>query len=154
MLPIRSISYLLPMCCSFPEKCKNSPTTGLGCSTPLNSYCCMKELYLHRGSENFIRMSSLDTSSWNLCIYILNTQDNPFEICAPSVWNVSYIFPKECMDSKWNRPPPKKGYLIWYTHSLCMKLLLNQPPKVYRGVRISDRWAYWVLFHETPAYAL
>ena len=35
MLPIRNISYLLPMCCSFWEKCKNSPKTGLGCSTPL-----------------------------------------------------------------------------------------------------------------------
>ena len=36
MLPIRNISYLLPMCCRFWEKCKNSPKTGLGCSTPLN----------------------------------------------------------------------------------------------------------------------
>ena len=36
MLSIRNISYLLPMCCSFWEKCKNSPKTGLGCSTPLN----------------------------------------------------------------------------------------------------------------------
>ena len=36
MLPIRNISYLLPMCCSFWEKYKNSPKTGLGCSTPLN----------------------------------------------------------------------------------------------------------------------
>ena len=35
MLPIRNISYLLPMCCSFWEKYKNSPKTGLGCSTPL-----------------------------------------------------------------------------------------------------------------------
>ena len=36
MLPIRNISYLLLMCCSFWEKCKNSPKTGLGCSTPLS----------------------------------------------------------------------------------------------------------------------
>ena len=36
MLPIRNISYLLSMCCSFWEKCKNSPKTGLGCSTPLS----------------------------------------------------------------------------------------------------------------------
>ena len=36
MLPIRNISYLLPMCCSFWEKCKNSPKTDLGCSTPLS----------------------------------------------------------------------------------------------------------------------
>ena len=35
MLPIRNISYLLPMCCSFWEKCKNSPKTDLGYSTPL-----------------------------------------------------------------------------------------------------------------------
>ena len=38
MLPIRNISYLLPMCCSFLEKCKNSPKTGLGCSTPLIAF--------------------------------------------------------------------------------------------------------------------
>ena len=38
MLPIRNISYLSPMYCGFWEKCKNSPKTGLGCSTPLNSY--------------------------------------------------------------------------------------------------------------------
>ena len=36
MLPIRNISYLLPMCCSFWEKYINSPKTGLGCSTPLS----------------------------------------------------------------------------------------------------------------------
>ena len=35
MLPIKNISYLLPMCCSFWEKCKNRPKTDLGCSTPL-----------------------------------------------------------------------------------------------------------------------
>ena len=35
MLPIRNISYLLPMCCSFWEKCKSNPKTGLRCSTPL-----------------------------------------------------------------------------------------------------------------------
>ena len=35
MLPIRNISYLLPMCCSFWEKCINSQKSGLGCSTPL-----------------------------------------------------------------------------------------------------------------------
>ena len=40
MLPIRNISYLLPMCCSFWEKCKNSPKTGLGCSTPLRLIAC------------------------------------------------------------------------------------------------------------------
>ena len=34
--PIRNISYLLPMCCSFWEKCINSQKNGLGCSTPLN----------------------------------------------------------------------------------------------------------------------
>ena len=37
MLPIKNISYLLPMCCSFWEKCKNSPKTGMGCSTPLTN---------------------------------------------------------------------------------------------------------------------
>ena len=35
MFPIRNISYLLPMCCSFWEQCINSQKTGLGCSTPL-----------------------------------------------------------------------------------------------------------------------
>ena len=38
ILPIRNISYLLPICCSFWENCKNSPKTDLGCSTPLNVY--------------------------------------------------------------------------------------------------------------------
>ena len=32
---IRNISYLLPMCHSFWEKCINSQKNGLGCSTPL-----------------------------------------------------------------------------------------------------------------------
>ena len=41
MLPIRNMSYLLPMCCSFWEKCKNSPKTGLGCSTPLKHVLCL-----------------------------------------------------------------------------------------------------------------
>ena len=45
MLPIRNISYLLPMCCSFWQKCKNSPKTALGCSTPLSTLC--KTFYLH-----------------------------------------------------------------------------------------------------------
>ena len=35
--PIRNISYLLPMCCSFWEKCINSQKNGLGCSTPLKN---------------------------------------------------------------------------------------------------------------------
>ena len=35
ILSIRNISYLLPMCCSFWEKCINSQKTGQGCSTPL-----------------------------------------------------------------------------------------------------------------------
>ena len=35
MLPIRNISYLSPMCCSFWDKFKNSPKSTLGCSTPL-----------------------------------------------------------------------------------------------------------------------
>ena len=51
MLPIRNISYLLPMCCSFWEKCINSQKTGLGCSTPLsflklNSYLNTKCLFI------------------------------------------------------------------------------------------------------------
>ena len=37
MLPIRNISYLLPMCCSFWETCINSQKTGLGCSIPLTT---------------------------------------------------------------------------------------------------------------------
>ena len=51
MLPIRNISYLLPMCCSFGEKCKNSPKTGLGCSTPLRALMGMCDYY--NGKEYF-----------------------------------------------------------------------------------------------------
>ena len=46
--PIRNISYLLPMCCSFGEKRINSQKNGLGCSTPLRavplipSSCCIR----------------------------------------------------------------------------------------------------------------
>ena len=48
MLPIRNISYLLPMCCSFWEKCINSQKTGLGCSTPLTLQIqCLTLLYYH-----------------------------------------------------------------------------------------------------------
>ena len=39
--PIRNISYLLPMCCSFWEKCINSQKNGLGCSTPLRWLYCL-----------------------------------------------------------------------------------------------------------------
>ena len=47
MLPIRNISYLLPMCCSFWEKCINSQKTGLVCSTPaLNDYTANVMLHL------------------------------------------------------------------------------------------------------------
>ena len=42
MLPIRTISYLLPLCCSFWEKFKNSPKSALGCSTPLMSKMFLK----------------------------------------------------------------------------------------------------------------
>ena len=44
MLPIRNISYLLPMLYSFWEKCKNSPKTDLGCSTPLMKKTMIKFL--------------------------------------------------------------------------------------------------------------
>ena len=37
MLPIRNTSYLLPMCCSFWEKCINSQKNDQGCSTPLKA---------------------------------------------------------------------------------------------------------------------
>ena len=58
MLPIRNISYLLSMCCSFWEKCKNSTKTGLGCSTPL-----------------ILRISLPDIhSNDKICIYNLDLQ--------------------------------------------------------------------------------
>ena len=57
MLPIRNISYLLPMCCSFWEKCMNSPKTGLGCSTPL------KTSLLHLMTPGDLKIS--DNSIWS-----------------------------------------------------------------------------------------
>ena len=45
MLPIKNISYLLPMCCSFWEKCNNSPKTDLGCSTPLKIFLFVFGIY-------------------------------------------------------------------------------------------------------------
>ena len=52
MLPIRNISYLLPMCCSFGGKCKNSPKTGMGCSTPLTSFQSWCEILQSRIKSN------------------------------------------------------------------------------------------------------
>ena len=40
--PIRNISYLLPMCHSFWEKCINSQKNGMGCSTPLTAHSWQK----------------------------------------------------------------------------------------------------------------
>ena len=47
MLSIRNMSYLLPLCCSFWEKCKNSPKTDLGCSTPLKVFCLILNQIWH-----------------------------------------------------------------------------------------------------------
>ena len=45
MLPIRNIPYLLPMCCSFWEKCISSQKTGQGCSTPLRGTAPQNEVH-------------------------------------------------------------------------------------------------------------
>ena len=56
MLPIRNISYLLLMRCSFWQKCKNSPKTGLGCSTPLRD-CTVRNLPLFNlRFSNFLKL--------------------------------------------------------------------------------------------------
>ena len=67
MLPIRNISYLSPMYCSFWEKCKNSSKTGLGCSTPLIGANLIKD----GNSSFFLQLSNV----WRwmlLLIYRLN----------------------------------------------------------------------------------
>ena len=87
MLPIRNISYLLPMCCSFWEKCKNSPKTSLGCSTPLK---LLTSVSVHGGSYmaklrnfevkwcNFVKewfnLRELDLKLIHPLSYILNSK--------------------------------------------------------------------------------
>ena len=61
MLPIRNITYLLPMCCSFEEKCINSQKTGLGCSTPLTLVNCKI-----RGQNNL----KISRTTWVLILKI------------------------------------------------------------------------------------
>ena len=58
MLPIRNISYLLPISCSFWEKCKNSPKTDLGCSTPLSKLDANIKGAAHTGWYHTYRVSN------------------------------------------------------------------------------------------------
>ena len=69
MLPIRNISYLLPMCCSFWEKCKNSPKTSLGCSTPLIKI--MVPLYSYQGRNQACSSEVGEVRKFPLIISIL-----------------------------------------------------------------------------------
>ena len=90
MLSIKNISYLLPMCCSFWEKCKNSPKTGLGCSTPLNEYyffaikggCAHFNMYIFH-----LQLIDLDlwnafceVSPWESFLFSLQRQK---KVCTP-----------------------------------------------------------------------
>ena len=45
------------MCCSFWEKYKNSPKTGLGCSTPLND---VKLEFSHKGGYMAVKRKKND----------------------------------------------------------------------------------------------
>ena len=54
MLPVRNIFYLLPMCCIFWEKCKNSPKPGLGCSTPFKG---LKTFFMNVHFKYFVKES-------------------------------------------------------------------------------------------------
>ena len=61
MLPIRNMSYLLPMCCSFWEKCINSQKTGQGCSTPLIRGLCTYNWFFWNSS-----IDHFGTSLWDI----------------------------------------------------------------------------------------
>ena len=67
MLPIKNISYLLPMCCSFWGKCNNSPKTDLGCSTPLmltNTIRFMSKMLPGLGTEQCVALYSYSRLSY------------------------------------------------------------------------------------------
>ena len=87
MLPIRNTSYLLPMCCSFWEKCINSQKTGQRCSTPLNSIL----------SNFFCEFLSI-TSALFLCLLfkfhllLILCKKNSFFYISPSPILFSYLF--------------------------------------------------------------
>ena len=97
MLPIRNISYLLPVCCSFWEKCKNSPETGLGCSTHLT----LKEPgYFDpshsRGAADSAPLKISETDRWNIkCVVLVDSYDPSESIGTKKIQNIP------CMTSQW-----------------------------------------------------
>ena len=93
MLPVRNISYLLPMCCSFWEKCKNSPKTGLGCSTPLRN---KREDIQHTGGVLFIGTSYLvqikkkRKDDW-MCWFEVVNSNLPRPVCYVRVQDALFL---------------------------------------------------------------
>ena len=108
MLPIRNMSSLLPMFCSFWEKCKNSPKTGLGCSTPLNKR--MKHHWVQNAAlrallrhvlPNYISFTtSLISASQKTCAFYVN--ELSIGPCMCYTRRVSLPL------TKWNLPVPCK----------------------------------------------
>ena len=94
MLPIRNISYLLPMCCSFWEKCINSQKTGLGCSTPLKSLVSGFQTNLY------------DSFNWVYLIPTLNGENKQNTKYSPSLtyWQAKYWSPDSFLSMLLNFP--------------------------------------------------
>ena len=86
MLPIKNISYLLPMCCSFWEKCNNSPKTDLGCSTPL-----IDDKYIEQWLESWSGApgGTISTWEWNFWHSLNLYQNRKVEI---NVYTASSTF--------------------------------------------------------------
>ena len=97
MLPIRNISYLSPMYCSFWEKCKNSPKKlGLGCSNPLT----LKEPGFldpsHSRGGGFCPPKISETDWRNIkCVVLVDSYDPPESIGTKKSTNIP------CMTPQW-----------------------------------------------------
>ena len=106
MLPIRSISYLLPMCCNFWEKCKNSPKTDLGCSTPLRQYCHEETCAVY-WRQYVVTLSYLLKTAWSCFQMNINIETYVF----PLKTTLSYSDRFWCDQTKWVET---QKYWFWY----------------------------------------
>ena len=141
MLPIRNISYLLPMCCSFWEKCKNSPKTDLGCSTPLT----LKEpgyfdpSHSRRGADSAPPLKISETDRWNIkCVKLVDSYDPPESIGTKKIQNIPCMTSSDVISNVMSktRKSPKiakvmvfryffKQKLLFFSNDVCVKVCLH-----------------------------
>ena len=156
MLPIRNISYLLPMCCSFWEKCKNSPKTGLGCSTPLRriteelitstNYVILSSTYVHLPlSWAYTRLYKFQCTRLNLSIYKLKITE-PALIVVVSKSRI-HDYSHSLADDTYLAHIAFHGVVLLSVHKLQSRLTLRLKVKLWdiiipNGTRFRTRQFY------------